>query len=85
MSTESHKSCYGKMFPSIQSLRATEPIRGKVFSALPGSPPGTVVSKRRVQVAMEQWDDCLACAEFEHCRKLAHAKLSLESAVSRYG
>ena len=73
------------MFPSILSLLADEPMQGKAFSVLLGRPHGTVVTERRVRVDMEQWDDCLACEEFEHCRKLAQAKLSLESVVSLWG
>jgi len=82
VTTKPHKSCYGKMVPSILSLWTNTPVRGKAFSVFLGRPHGTVVTERRVEVDMEQWDDCLACEEFEHCRKLAQAKLSLESAVS---
>ena len=46
-----------------------------------GRPQGTVVTERRVRVDMEQWDDCLAREDFEHCRELPQAKLSLECAV----
>ena len=81
MTAKPHKSGYGKMFPSTLSLGANEPIQGKAFSVFGGKPHGTVVTGRRVEVNMEQWDDCLACEEFENCRKLSQARLSLERAV----
>ena len=81
MTTKPHKSCYGEMFPSVQSLRVNEANRGKAFSVYLGKPNGMFVTERQVEVDMEQWDDCLACEEFDHCRTLAQAKLSLESAI----
>jgi len=79
----SHKSCYGKMFPSILAVRVGNTEHGKAFSISLDSSTGMFVTDQNIDVDMEQWDDCLTCEEFEHCGKLAQAKLSLEIAVSQ--
>ena len=81
MPKKTHKSCYGKLFPALPSLRADGPTQGEAFSVLPRKTHGTVATERRVQVDIEQWNDCLACEQYEHCRELCQAKLSLESSV----
>ena len=82
MAQEQHKSCYGKRFPSILSVDIGD-NRGTALSIHLGKPHGMFTTERRVQVDMEQWDDRLACEEFDHCRTLSQAKLALESAVSQ--
>ena len=57
MTAKPHKSCVGTMLPSMLSLRTGKPVAGKAFSVFLGMPHGTVVTERRVEVDMEQWDD----------------------------
>jgi len=57
-------------------------VSGKVFSFEIVRAGGTFVSHRRVSVNRQEWDDCLACHEFEHCYKLCLGRLALESAIA---
>jgi len=84
MTAKPHKSCFGAMLPSMLSLRTGKPVAGKAFSVFLGMPHGTVVTERRVEVDMEQWDDCRACDEFEDCYQLCTTRVALESAVNRW-
>ena len=83
MSQNDHKKCYGTMFPSILSAEADRIVSGKVFSFEIVRAGGMFVSHRRVAVNRQEWDDCLACPEFEHCYKLCTGRLGLETAISR--
>ena len=78
-----HKECYGTMFPDALHFRVNEPSVGKVFTYELDSPGGTGAfrSARKFSANIEEWDDCLACPEFEHCYKLCMAKMSLESVI----
>lgn len=83
MSQNDHKKCYGTMFPSVLTLEADRVVSGKVFAFEIVRAGGTFVSHRKVAINREEWDDCLACADFDHCYKLSSARLALESAVVR--
>jgi len=78
-----HKACYGTMFPSLLDPRSAQAESGKVFSFRVEKVQGLVPPGRRVVVDLEQWDDCLACPEFESCQRLCSTKLSLETAFIR--
>jgi hypothetical protein len=82
MSQNDHKKCYGTMFPSILPPEADRVVAGKVFSFEVVRAGGTFVSHRRVAANMREWDDCLACSEFDHCYKFCMGKLALEAAMS---
>lgn len=78
---EQHKNCYGAMFHDSLHFSVNEKMEGKVFSfGLNGA--GLARSARTVQSDVVQWDDCLACSEFDHCYKFCMAKLALETAIS---
>lgn len=81
MSEEDHKKCYGTMFPSVLRWEADRIMSGKVFSFEIVRAGGMFVSQRKVTVNRHEWDDCLACHEFEHCYKLCTGRLALESAI----
>jgi len=77
-----HKSCYGTMFHDSLHFSVNDQMQGKVFSFELDS-SGLARSKRSIQTDIPEWDDCVACPEFEHCYKLCTAKLALENAISR--
>lgn len=79
---EKHKHCYGTMFHDSLHFSVNEEMQGKVFSFELDS-AGLARSARVVQADTVQWDDCLACSEFDHCYKFCMAKLALESAISK--
>jgi len=79
---EKHKQCYGTMFHDSLHFSVNEEMQGKVFSFELDS-AGLARSARVVQADIVQWDDCLACSEFDHCYKFCMAKLALESAISK--
>ena len=80
--TEQHKDCYGTMFHDSLHFSTNEKMQGKVFSFELNS-AGLTRATRDVQVDIVQWNDCLACPEFDHCFKFCMAKLALETAISK--
>lgn len=76
-----HKPCYGTMFHDSLHFAPNDKMQGKVF-AFELDSAGLARSERRIQTNLVEWDDCIACPEFDHCYKLCMAKLSLESAIS---
>ncbi len=76
-----HKACYGTMFHDTLHFTANKDMKGKVFSFELGS-LGLVRSNHLVHADISEWDDCLACPEFDHCYKFCMAKLALESAIA---
>lgn len=83
MATSQHKPCYGTMFPDALHFRVNEPVSGKVFTYELDTTGGAYPrrSDRQFSVKIEEWDDCLACPEFDHCYKLCMAKMCLESVI----
>lgn len=79
---DEHKSCYGTMFHDTLHSNANEEMKGKVFS-FELDTMGLARSDRSVKADMAEWDDCLACIEFEHCYKLCLAKLTLAAAIAK--
>ncbi len=82
MSESTHKECYGTMFPDALHFTSNRPTGGKVFSYELDLAGGMSRSDRSTSADIEQWDDCLACPEFEHCYKFCLAKLSLQAAIA---
>ncbi len=77
-----HRNCYGTMFHDSLHYSVNEKMQGKVFSFELNS-AGLARSARTFQSDIGQWDDCLACLEFDHCYKFSMAKLALETAISK--
>jgi hypothetical protein len=82
MNGSDHKACYGEMFPDLLHLGTEGKAAGKVFSFVIVSPPGLMRPPRHVAVNRQEWDQCLACPEFDSCYKLSMARLALEAAVA---
>ncbi len=82
MSQNDHKDCYGTMFPPTLHVDADRPVRGKAFAYQLFTPGGIMRADRRVSADIKAWDECVSCAEFEHCYKLSLGKLVLETAIS---
>ena len=76
-----HKSCYGTMFHDSLHFLINADMPSKVFSFEVDS-SGLARTDRSISTDIAQWDDCLACPEFDHCYKLCMAKLNLETAIS---
>lgn len=76
-----HKACYGTMFHDALHYTTNKEMKGKVFS-FELDTIGLARSNRLVKADILEWDDCLACPEFDHCYKLCLAKLTLEAAIS---
>ncbi len=77
-----HKACYGTMFHDALHYTADKQMKGKVFS-FELDTMGLARSDRLVNADISEWDDCLACPEFDHCYKLCLAKLTLEAAIAQ--
>lgn len=82
MSTIQRKSCYGTMFPDALHHASDQAVKGKVFFYELHSAGGLYRRDRAFGVDMREWEDCVACPEFEHCYKLCAAKMGLEAAIS---
>jgi hypothetical protein len=82
MSGSTHKECYGTMFPDALHFTTNHPVRGKVFSYELDQAGGMMQSDRSTSFDIGQWDDCLACPEFEHCYKLCLGRLTLQAAIA---
>jgi len=82
MSQHDHKKCYGMMFPTTLCAEADKLVSGKAFSFELRRVGGMFAWDRRIVVNMEEWDDCLACSEFEDCYKLSLGKVTLEAAIA---
>jgi hypothetical protein len=80
MSTE-HKACYGTMFHDTLHYKVGKEMKGKAFS-FELVPLGLAPPTPQIEVDIAQWDDCVACHEFDHCYRLCIAKLTLASAIS---
>ncbi len=84
-----HKPCYGTMFHDALHYAKNKEMKGKVFSfeldttGFELDTTGSRISDRLVNADISEWDDCLACPEFDHCYKLCLAKLTLEAAITR--
>ncbi len=76
-----HKSCYGTMFHDSLHISLNDNMQGKVFS-FELDTAGLSQTQKSVFADINEWDDCLACHEFNHCYKLCMAKLQLEAAIS---
>jgi len=77
-----HKECYGTMFHDALHYATNRPMRGKVFSFEIES-TGLARSDRRVNANIQEWDDCLACHEFDHCYKFSTGGLLLQAAIEK--
>ena len=76
-----HKPCYGTMFHDTLHFTTNQSMKGKVFS-FEVDTLGLARSDRQVKSDIAEWDDCLACREFDHCYKFCMAKLTLAAAVA---
>ncbi len=76
-----HKDCYGTMFHDSLHFSTNEQMKGKVFTFELDS-AGLARTDRSIQASIVEWNDCIACPEFDHCYKLCMAKLALETAIS---
>ncbi len=76
-----HKDCYGTMFPDALHYITDKEMKGKVFS-FELDTMGLARSRRLVRTDMSEWDDCLACPEYDHCYKLCMAELMLQAAIA---
>ena len=76
-----HKSCYGTMFHDALHYKTNKEMKGKVFS-FELDTMGLGRSDRMVNADISEWDDCIACPEFDHCYRLCLAKLTLEAAIA---
>jgi len=76
-----HKECYGKLFPTVNSPPTDRPIRGKAFGIELKRAGGMMIATRLTNVDLDEWDKCVACDEFPNCYKLSMAKLALETGV----
>ena len=79
-----NKSCYGTMFPpDLIRPQMNRHVSGKVFAYENRLPGGIGDAHRETFVNRDEWDDCVACEEFEHCYRLSLAKLAFDHAVGR--
>lgn len=82
MNGQTHKSCYGGMFPDPLHPQSDRRLSGKVFSYLLTTAGGMLRNDRNVAVDIGQWDDCRECPEYSHCYQLCLGRLALQAAVA---
>jgi hypothetical protein len=70
------------MFPPTLHADAERRMAGKTFWFELRKIGGTFAWDREVGVDISQWDDCVACPEFEHCYRLCMARVAMEAAVA---
>ncbi len=68
-----HKPCYGKMMPDLAQLVPNQQHSGKAFQVAEQT-FGLAEGEYEVSSIDAEWDDCLACAEFDHCWRLSISK-----------
>lgn len=72
------------MFPPDMVRPATSRrIDGKVFSDKQTLAGGITIATQETYLNREEWDNCLACEEFDGCYQLCLAKLAFDHAVRR--
>lgn len=81
MAHNDHNTCYGTMFPSVFPVEADRPISGKVFTFELTKAGRMFIADRQVSTDIAEWDNCLACPEFDPCYKLSLGKVMLEAAI----
>ena len=69
------------MFHGTLHFETSESMKGRVLGFEIGS-IGLSRGDRAVRADISEWDDCLACAEFDHCCRSCVAKLALAGAIS---
>lgn len=70
------------MFHDSLDFEINKEIGGKVFSFELNS-IGVGRSDRVVKTGFSEWNDCMACAVFDHCYQFSMARLALETAIAR--
>ena len=80
--TKGRSKCYGEMFPDFTHLRYNKPMDGKAFRVFVQQ-IGVGTQRRDLEVKLEDWEECVACADFQPCYCLSTAKLALHEALSR--
>lgn len=73
--------CYGGMFPDFTQLERNRELAGKAFTALVVS-HGIGVQKRHLEVNRDEWDRCVACADYRTCYDLSFAKLLMRTLLA---
>jgi hypothetical protein len=68
-----HKPCYGKMMPDLAELAPNQQCGGKAFQVAKKT-FGLAEGECKVSSIDAEWDDCLGCAEFDHCWRLSISK-----------
>jgi hypothetical protein len=81
MTEVKHKSCFGSMFPEAFHGRDPGAVQGKVFSIRERPSGGLAGPIRTVEAAVNQWDDCQTCPEFDSCYKLSVGKAIMQSVI----
>ena len=82
MTTNERKPCYGTMFPSTLHADADHRMAGKAFWFELRRIGGMFACDRQIGVDVPQWNDCIACAEFEPCYKLCIGRVAMEAAIA---
>lgn len=82
MNVVKHQPCYGRLFPDVLHAHNDRPAHGKVFSLTLATAGGLWRSDRHIDADAQQWDECLACPDFDGCYKLSMGRLALEAAAA---
>mgnify|MGYP003435587046 CR=1 FL=1 len=82
METNSHKACYGHMFPDPLHHENDRRQKGKVFSYVLATAGSLIRNDRSVEAEIAEWDDCRQCPEFTHCYQLCLGRLALQASIA---
>ena len=72
--------CYGTMLPDFTRLEKNKALTSVAFSALVQS-HGIGVQGRKLEVKLEGWERCVACADYRTCYGLSLAKLLMNTVL----
>lgn len=74
-------ACYGRMFPSMDTLEVNRPVRGAVFGYEIVS-RGMASQGHQVLMNEEQWRKCEGCPGRASCFELSLGKAFMERALA---
>ena len=75
------KTCFGAIYPDLTQFQLGQELAGKVF-CLKVNSLGPCHRDRRLQVDVEQWQQCQSCELFRSCYDLSNAKLMMQQAAA---
>lgn len=71
------KTCFGTICPDLEKFRFGKPIVGKVFQICVDT-LGPDHRDRKLEIDLDEWQDCQRCDDFRNCFDFSSAKLQMQ-------